>query len=363
MGFRSGFIVLAALAPVMGQAPAQPAPVEAISPDADILETPQDFRYFIVKAVGRYDTPISKARGLAMAFFTKREHGGLGLEYDNSRTRTVAEVWRDRKANCISLTATYVAACRLLGISISFAEAPSISLWVRQDGMIYNERHMVALIQAGTVNLLADFGGVPAYGSLRVNPIPEVRFRSLFHSNQAVEQIEAGDFAKALEGAQDAIKDDGTCGAAWNVLGVTQQKMGDLASAEASFRKALEVERGNGAACGNLQALYLSQGKDEAAAFYRDLGLKVRDKDPYFHAFLAKEALTQGRSNDAVSEIRRAIRLQRMEPDFYLVLAQAELNRGERAPAEKAVEKAIHWSRPDQRQRMESKLALLQGQT
>ena len=52
-----------------------------------------------------------------------------------------------------------------------------------------------------------------------------------------------------------------------------------------------------------------------------------------------------------------------MEPDFYLILAQAELDRGQRDAAEKAVEKAMHWSLPDQRKRMESKLALIQSQT
>lgn len=366
MGFRSGFIVLAALAPGMAQAPAPPqaAPMKAIASDADILEVPEDFRAFIVKSAGRYDTPVERARCLAAAFFMKREKGGMGLEYDNTRTRTVAEVWRERKANCISLTATYVASCRILGIPIGFAEAPAISLWVRRDGMVYNERHMVAVIQSGPMStVVADFGGLPSYGALRVSLVSEARFKSLFHSNQAVEQMQARDLQQALEGAQEAIKDDATCGAAWNVLGVTQEKLGDLAAAEISFKKALDVEGGNGAACGNLQALCSSLGREKEAEAYRDLGLKLREKDPYFHAFLAREALSQGRFGDAVDEIRRAIRLQRMEPDFYLVLAQAELNRGERTAAEKAVEKAIHWSLPEQRKRMESKLALLQNQT
>ena len=366
MGFRSGFIVLAALAPGMAQAPVHQAvtPANVVAADADILAIPDGFRAFVIKSAGRFDTPVERARCLAAAFFTKQENGGMGLQYDNSRTRTVAEVWRDRKANCISLTATYVASCRILGIPIAFAEAPGISLWVRRDGMVYNERHMVAVIQSGPLStVVADFGGLPSYGTVRVNLVSEARFRSLFHSNQAVEQMQADDLTQALAGAQYAIKDDGTCGAAWNVLGVTQEKLGDLVAAEASFRKALEVERDNGAACGNLQVLYSSLGRVAEAQAFQELGLKLRDKDPYFHAFLAKEALSQGRSGDAIGEIHRAIRLQRMEPDFYLILAQAELNRGERAAAEKAVGKAMHWALPEQRKRMESKLALIQNKT
>ncbi|MBS1767138.1 MAG: tetratricopeptide repeat protein [Acidobacteria bacterium] len=330
--------------------------------DTDILSAPKEFRSFVIEASGRFNSPIAKARAVADAFFLDPKYGGLGLTYDNSRTRTVAEVWRDRKANCISMTATYVAACRIMGVPAGFAEAPSISLWVRHGDFVFNERHMVASIQANPLNtVVADFGGLPNYGMLRIRTISEARFRSLFLSNRAVEELQAGNSAASLDAARMAIEIDPENGSGWNILGVIQQRSGDPVAAEASFRHALLVDDENGAACGNLEALAAAEGRVDEAAKFRKMGLKLRERDPYFHAFLAREAMAKGRNEDAVSEIHRAIRLQRMEPDFYLILAQAEVNKGERGSAVKAIKKAIYWSLPDQKKRLESKLSLLQN--
>ena len=357
------FVLALAGSNLRAQAPPQPS---SAAPDpqaqADILSAPQAFHSFVIQAAGHFDTPVAKARAVADAFFSDPKSGGLGLTYDNERTRTVAEVWRDRKANCISMTATYVAACRILGVPAGFAEAPSISLWLRRGDFVYNERHMVASIQANPLNtVVADFGGLPNYGMLRIQSLSEARFRSLFYSNRAVECMQTGDSAQGLLDAQAAVREDPDSGTGWNVLGVAQQRAGDKTSAEASFLRAMAVDEDNGAACGNLESLYEIQGRSDQAAKFRAMGLKLRDRDPYFHAFLAREAMAQGRNEDAVSEIEHAIRLQRMEPDFYLVLAQAEVNRGERNSAVKAVKKAMYWSLPDQKKRLESKLALLQN--
>lgn len=347
-----------AAAPAQGPAPAAPAPVM----DEDILAVPKEYREFVLKIGVRYDSNMARARELSRAFFSNPKEGGLGITYDNERTRTVAEVWRDRKANCISLTAMYVSACKILGIKVTFADAPSISLWVRKGGLVYNERHMVAAIKADVINvLIADFGGIPSYGILRVQPISESRFKALFHSNRSVEWIRAGDLDAALMNAKASIADDPQSGIGWNVLGVVQLQTGDLAGAEASFKTALSVDPTNGAACGNLEDIFRQQGDQKQAMQFRELGMKLRERDPYFHAFLAREALASGHNDDAKEEIRRAIKLQGMEPDFYLVLAQVEVNQGERGAAVKAVQKAMHWSLPEQRKRMESKLALLQN--
>lgn len=332
--------------------------------EEDILAMPTEYREFVLKIGARYSSNMDKARELSRAFFTSTKQGGLGITYSDDRTRTVSEVWRDRKANCISLTAMYVTACKVMGINASFADAPSISLWVRRDGLVCNERHMVAAIKADVVNvLIADFGGIPRYGILRVQQIAPSRFKALFHSNLSVEAIRRGDLDTALSDAQASIADDPQSGVGWNVLGVVQLQTGDLVNAEASFRTALSVDPSNGAACGNLEDLFRRKGDEKQAMNYRDMGMKLRERDPYFHAFLAREALAGGRNDNAKDEIRRAIRLQGMEPDFYLVLAQVEMNQGERAAAAKAVEKAIHWSLPDQRKRMESKLDLIRSQT
>ena len=43
----------------------------------------------------------SKLQKILDVIFRSEDDGGLGITYDNSRTRTVSEVLKDRKANCI----------------------------------------------------------------------------------------------------------------------------------------------------------------------------------------------------------------------------------------------------------------------
>ncbi|HET8715194.1 MAG TPA: tetratricopeptide repeat protein [Holophagaceae bacterium] len=351
-------------------APAPEVPATQASPAAarpmvaeDLLSAPKELQDLVFKVGARYNTNTGRARELSRLIFASPKEGGLGIVYDNTRTRTVAEVVQDRKANCLSLTALYVASCKMLGINATFADAPSISLWVRRGPIVYNERHMVAAIRLDVVNaVIADFGGLPTYGVLRVRPLPLARFKALFHSNRAVEELQAGNLPGALANARASIEDDSDSGIGWNILGVVQRRQGDDKGAEASFLRALAVDEANGAACGNLEDLYAQTGRPQKASAYRELGLRLRERDPYFHAFLAREALAQGRNDDARAEIRKAIGIQHMEPEFYLVLAQVEVNEGERKAATRAVEKAIQWSLPEQRKRMESKLAMLQDQ-
>ena len=345
-------------APPVVQTPAQSHQVES-----DIFEGPKEFRAFAVKATLGTDSYLLKTQYLIAAAMGKPEEGGLGITYSNDKTRTVAEVWRDRKANCMSLTAFYVAAFRAIGIPTQFAEAPSINLWTRSGPLVLNEHHVVAFVPVNIVTrMVADFSGRPHSGQLPIVPISESRFRALFHSNRAVELLLAGDKAGAIAEGNQAVTDDPRSGVAWNALGAVQQMQGNKAEAEQDFRQALSVDPDNGPACGNLEALCREAGRTAEADALREQGLKIRGKDPYFQAFLAKEALADGRLDDAITHVRRALKLQRMEPDFYLILAQAELNRGDKDEAQKAVEKAIRWSLPSQKKRMEAKLDLIKAQ-
>ena len=345
-------------------ASAQPAPLPAPSAplpnDADILAAPQEFRDFVVKETIPYHTWSAKTEGLARGIFGRKEDGGLGIVYANDKTRTVAEVWRDRKANCISLTAFYAAACRMLGGTVWFAEAPSVSLWVRHGDLIYNELHVVAAIPVNPLNtVVADFSPEIHNGAVHIRPVTEARFRAMFHSNRAIEILQDEGPEAAIPEAEAALRDDPQSGIGWNTYGVIQKAMNHPARAEEAFLRALAIDPKNGIACGNLEGIYKDMGRTEEAGRFRALGMELRDKDPYFHAFLAKEALDSGHVEDAVDQIKKALRLQKMEPDFYLILAQAELNRGRRDQAAEAVEKAVHWSLPAQMKRMESKLALI----
>ena len=147
-----------------------------------------------------------------------------------------------------------------------------------------------------------------------------------------------------------------------NILGVVQRNQGLEAEAEASFLKALQADPRDGAPCGNLENLLRAQGREAEAQVYRDRGLEIRKKDPFFNAFLAEEALQDSHWEEAEKRIKQAIRLLPQEPDFYLVQARICLAQGQRKEAIKALEKARKWAMPEMQARYDTKLALLKGE-
>jgi len=305
----------------------------------------------------------AKVAALLKAFFAPLDQGGLGITYDNAYTRTPIEVWRDRKANCLSLTVLYVVACKSIGIDVQFAESLRISRWRRVGSTIRYERHIVAVLLTGFPDreLVADFLPEIRRGRQLIAPLEKKRTLALFHSNRAVELMTESRADEAMKAAKLSIETDPSSAVGWNILGVVQRNQALEAEAEVSFRKAIAADPKDGGPCGNLEDLLRAQGRDQEAQVYRERSLEVRKRDPFFNAFLAEEALQNSQWEEAGKRIKQAIRLLPEEPDFYLIQARLALVQGQRKEAIKALEKARKWALPENQPRYDAKLSLLKG--
>jgi len=329
----------------------------------DPFEAPPEIQAFARQhTMVRQGVP-AKVSALLKAFFTSPEEGGLGIIYDNAYTRTPKEVWRDRKANCLSLTALYVGACRSIGLEARYGEPLRISRWRRVGTTVRFERHVVAVVQGGTPGqeLVADFLPEVRRDSLLIAALEPKRVLALFHSNRAVELMAEAHIEEALASAHRSIEVDPGLGVGWNILGVVQRAQGLDVEAEASFRKALAVDPKDGAPCGNLENLLRAQGRLDEAQAYRERGLEIRKRDPFFNAFLAEEALGDQQWDEAARRVKQAIKLLPMEPEFYWIQARVALAQGRTKDAIKALEKARKWAQPEAQARYDSKLTLLRN--
>lgn len=329
----------------------------------DPFEAPPELKTFARQHTLNQQGVSGKVSSLLKAFFIAPEEGGLGITYDNAYTRTPIEAWRDRKANCLTLTALYVAACKSIGLEARYGESLRVSRWRRVGSVVRYERHIVAVVPSGTVGqeLVADFLPEVRRDSQLISILEPKRVLALFHSNRAVELLAESRQEEALLAAHESIQVDPSLGVGWNILGVVQRNQGLDAEAEKSFRKAIDTDPKDGAPCGNLETLLRAQGRDAEAKVYRERGLEVRKRDPFFNAFLAEEALQEAQWDEAEKRIKQAIRLLPQEPDFYLIQARIHLSQGQRKEAIKALEKARKWSMPDMKARYDTKLAILKG--
>ena len=329
----------------------------------DPFEAPPELKTFARQHTMHQQGVAGKVGALLKAFFLPPEEGGLGITYDNAYTRTPIEAWRDRKANCLTLTALYVAACKSIGMEARYGESLRISRWRRVGSTVRYERHVVAVVPGGSIGqeLIADFLPEIRKDFQLIAILEPKRVLALFHSNRAVELLAESRSEEALAFAHKSIQVDPSLGVGWNILGVVQRNQGLEAEAEKSFLRAIEVDPKDGAPCGNMENLLRAQGRELEARGYRERGLEVRKRDPFFNAFLAEESLQENQWGEAEKRIKQAIRLLPQEPDFYLIQARIYLAQGLRKDAIKSLEKARKWAMPEMQARYDTKLALLKG--
>ncbi len=331
----------------------------------DPLASNPEIQQFARKATGLQPTNKGRLQALLAAIFRPETEGGLGMVYDNAYTRTVDEVWRDRKANCLSLTAFYIAACDSIGIRAQYAEALNTNRWRRVGSVVRYERHVVALVPLPPVeDVVADF--LPQLrrrmGVYRVLPLPVDRIRALFFANRAVELLEEGNLESAEEQANIAVKTDAAMSVGWNILGVVLKSGGEKEDAEKAFRRALMCDGRDSSAIGNMESLLREQGRLEEAMRFRALGESVRKTDPFFHGFLAEEALEKGDYPEAQRRVKMALKLLPRESEFFLTQARLNIMLGKPDEAVKDLEAAQRWAIPAERERYDGKLAAIRQQ-
>lgn len=328
------------------------------------FEAPPELQAFARKTTLHHTGVRPKLQALLEAVYRPQDQGGLGMTYDNTYTRTVAEAWRDRKGNCLSMTAFYVAACKSIDVKVQYAEALNTNRWRRVGPVVRFERHVVTLVQIPPAeDLVADF--LPQLrrrmGVYRVEVLPEKRMRALFYANRAVERLDIGDLDQALDLARTSIEVDPQLSVGWNIQGVVEKTSGEAEAAERSFRTALKLEPRDSTSLGNMETLLRETGRMDEAAVLREQAQEIRKHDPYFNAFLAEEAMVEGDLDEALSRINTAIKIQPHDPDFYLARARIHLLAGKTDAAMKAIQEARKRDQPAERARYDDKMAAIRS--
>jgi Flp pilus assembly protein TadD len=339
--------------------------VSTLGAQTDPFLAPEELKAFAHHVTVNQLGVQAKLQAILSGIFMPVEKGGLGVVYDNAMTRTVPEVWRDRQANCLSMTAFFVAACRSVGLETRYAEALNTNRWRKVGTVVRFERHVVALSHTPPRDdLVADF--IPTLrrrsGVYVVAVLPEPRFQSLFHSNRAVELMDAGDLEGARREAQVSLDSDAKSSIGWNIMGVVRVALGEPGPAEEAYRKALAMDARDSSAMGNLEILLRNQGRAREAGVLRQQGEELRRRDPYFNAFLAEEALGEGNFDEAQKRIQVALKILPHESEFYLLQARIKLTLGRMDEAVKDIQEARRWADPSERERYDSKLSILKGE-
>ena len=100
-------------------------------------------------------------------------------------------------------------------------------------------------------------------------------------------------------------------------------------------------------ALSNLQRLYSRQGRHAEAQGLKNQVEKYRDRNPYYHSWLAERAYEQGKEQDAGHHYKEAIDLKKNAREFYIGLSKSYERLGDSKAALRASSKAQTIDEPE----------------
>lgn len=323
-------------------APVMPPPEPMPSPE-QILAVPPALRAQLQqKVIGDGGPARQRMQRLVEFLF---DPSGLGMTYATDATLTVAQAYRQRKANCLTFTLLTVALAREAGLDAHAQEIDDVVAWHVQDNVVYRFNHVNAQIAIGRMRYTIDVARDEVLTRHQPESISDQRLLALYYNNRAAELLADNQPDVAAPYMAMTLQLAPRYASGWANAGVLRLREDDLHGAERNYLKALTLDPTHAGALFNLVTLYRSNG-DEAdrVRFQRKLE-KVQKKDPYFQFLLAVDDEKEGDYTGAVQHYRRAIRLYHGDPRFYLGLARAYRQLGEEHHARQALHYADLLSR------------------
>src|SRR3546814_2285492 len=180
-------------------------------------------------------------------------------------------------------------------------------------------KHVKAGIDANRQQYTVDVGWRSVVAERRPRRISDAQLAALLHNNNAVENLQRGDMTGAATEIATALSLDPDSAMIWSNVGVIELRSGRHDAAERAYLHALDLERDNIGALGNLVALYRATGATRLVDRYEDRLRRAQAPDPFSQFLLAQELMELGAYEMAASHYILAIRLLTHQPMFYYI--------------------------------------------
>ncbi|KAF1015977.1 MAG: hypothetical protein GAK31_01461 [Stenotrophomonas maltophilia] len=303
---------------------------------AEVLALPPPLRALLQQQViDRGHSREQRLQALVEMIFSRQ---GLDLQYDADATLTLAEIWQQRRANCLSFTLLFVTLARKAGIDARVQEVGEVVSWYQDadQGVVFNVGHVNAGVEIAGGSATVDLDRNVLYDRHGPHAISDTRALAHFYNNRGAGRLVAGDADGARQLFAAALQQVAGFSQAWNNLGVLAHRQGDDLAARRAFETVLRDEPDNTAALSNASVLYQAAGLQAQAARLQQRLRRAQLQDPFAQYMQGAQAERAGRLDEAIAHYRRAVRLYDTAHQLHFGLARAYFLRGQlrRANAE-----------------------------
>jgi Flp pilus assembly protein TadD len=285
-------------------------------------------------------TPGAPAERLHRTLRFILDPAGLGIAYEEDATYSVAQAYEARRANCLSFTLLFLVLADEAGLDAQAQEIANTLAWHQVKGTIYRNHHINARVRIGPRRFTIDSSGDDLVAGSQPQPISRERLLAHYYNNLAMQRMEHGHLATALQLMQQALDADAAHPFLWSNAGVLHVRNGDLHSARRAYERALAINPGTPTALLNMASLSRRENDAQGEAAFRRRLERVQQRDPLYQFVLGIYAERDGDLELAIRHYRSAIGLFDGEHRFHSALARAYLEAGNTRRAGRALRRA-----------------------
>jgi tetratricopeptide (TPR) repeat protein len=310
---------------------------EGLALEAPLELTPQ-MRARAELEVGRQGTERDRLERLNRFL---RAPGGVGFSYDAHATLIAREAWRRGSGDCLSFAHLFNALARHLGVPVKYVRYRDAEGFEERGGQFTVVTHVASLYADHTVNVLVELTGrPPSFRSSDYQLITDAEALALHASNLAMEELSAGEVARAHRWLEALAREAPELPEVQNNHAVALMRLGRHADALAVLERAL-------GRFSPFQPLYVNAALAARALGQPALAERYAETarsswgDPFLPFVRATWLYEQGKYGAAVKLFERAQGLEPRSVLFLAWLARARLQAGDQLGARAAFSQAV----------------------
>lgn len=293
--------------------------------DTDWLNMTPEMQAFVEQHARSDKNHRSRAWALAYAALDPYL---LDFDYDPQLTLTADEAFRQRRGNCLSFSAMFVAMARNAGLAAHFQEVIIPPNWSAINDTVLVSKHVNAVVSDRGNSYVIDVSRRKTSPNEVIRPLSDREARAQYFNNLGADALVREDLGRAYANFARGLEIQPGLAYIWSNLAVVLARNGQTEDAIFAYRTALQYAPDHAAALNNLHTIYTEKGDVEAAAELARRVERNRRRNPYYLLYLAEVANEEQRWSDAIELLDKAIRIDDEEYRFYYALAQAQFHAG-----------------------------------
>ena len=306
-----------------------------VESEIEIFELNDEAKAFAQSAIRGVSKPKKQIQALVQHIFSRSD---LNLLYRAEANTVANQTFRNRAANCLSMSIMTYALANELGFSVRFQDIEIPEYWTIREGQSLLNGHINLQILPGssrkrtqflTQGFEVDFDAQATREHFPKTLLKLNQVVAMFQNNNGGDALLKKDYVKAYAYFRSAFLQSPDLSSVLTNLGYLYRLIGQYELAEKTYLWAIKKNKENLTAWRNLSYLYRYMGHDEKANNIMSRVTRQRSENPFFHINRGDKALEKQQWQIALKHYQRALKLDKRNHEVFFGLGKTYFELGD----------------------------------